>query len=144
MGIRLTRVTDGGGRTIWAGKPRPGGRAKEGLRQVLAPDDAVLDILDDDLFFDTSVKEGRIDQPSERPEGDGEILTLKRRRGTSVLESVCIWYGKAFATYWVRRIKGPWPSLDDLVDLVDGGLLNFGGTVDFRSDDVALVRVNVD
>lgn len=101
-------------------------------------------VVEEDQVFDVSAREGPLDLSSDRPAGRCLVLTLEGTGGPTVVESICIWYGFKTADFWVRRLSGPWPTPDELVDLVAGTSRNFGGTVDRRSDDVALVGVNID
>jgi len=110
---------------------------------VLPADDPDAGTVEEERVIDISARAGRLEFPSERPAGEGEILALKGARGQTVIESVCFYHGYSLERYWVRRIQGPWPE-EELVNLVDGGFVNFGGTVDIRSDDVALVEVHID
>lgn len=137
-------------------RPRLGGRMRTRLVKggrtiavadtvlVLPADDPDAGTVEEERVIDISARAGPLEFPSERPLGEGEILTLEGTRGQTVIESVCFYHGYSLERYWVRRIQGPWPEEEELVSLVDGGFVNFGGTVDIRSDDVALVEVHID
>ena len=99
---------------------------------------------EEERVVDVSARAGHLDLPSERPSGNGVIRTFEGTRGRTVIESVCLYAGYSIMRYWVRRIEGPWPTEEELMSLVDGGAVNFGGTVDIRTEDVGLVEVFID
>lgn len=100
----------------------------------------------DVIWFDAGARLGRVpeDFSADRPGGFSLALTLEGPTGRTVVEAIPVRITDKFLRLWVRRLEGPWPTPNELVDCLMDGAGHFGATVDMRPGDIALVQVAID
>lgn len=98
----------------------------------------------DVVWFDSSARLEPVDIPAERPAHPAQTQSVDGQGGRTVVEVIPVRVTSKFVRLWVRRLEGPWPTPDELVDCLMDGFNHFGAKVDIRPDDIALVEVAVD
>lgn len=98
----------------------------------------------DTIWCDARARRKRLDCSADRPAGRARALSLEGKHGRTVVEVVPARITRRFATFWVHRIEGAWPTPSELVDSLMDGCTHFGATVDIRPGNVALVQVAID